>query len=224
MRAIAAAMMTITLAGCSAFGIRSGTEEPSYRLLAMEGGVEIREYGPRVVAETLVEGDADDVRNEGFRRLAGYIFGDNRAKAKIAMTAPVAQALASEKPASEKPASDKLAMTAPVSQDRDASGLWRIRFFAPTSMTMETMPTPNDARVIVATTPAQTLAVRRFTGDRSAEAVKTEETLLRESITSLNWVADGAAVAWFYDPPWTLAFLRRNEVAVPVKPLVKPQG
>ena len=209
MKAIAAAMVSLTLAGCSAFGIRSGTEEPSYKLLAMSEGVEIREYGPRVVIETLVEGDADSVRNEGFRRLAGYIFGDNRSQAKIAMTAPVAQASAQS--------SQKIAMTAPVAQDRDASGFWRIRFFAPSAMTLETMPAPNDARVTIAQTPGRTYAVRRFTGDRSSEAVAPQEKLLRDSLASQPWAPDGDALAWFYDPPWTLPFLRRNEVAIPVK-------
>jgi hypothetical protein len=208
MKAIAAAMVSLTLAGCSAFGIRSGTEEPSYRLLAMADGVEIREYAPRIAAETLVQGDADSVRNEGFRRLAGYIFGDNRSQTKIAMTAPVAQASAEK--------SEKIAMTAPVAQDRDPSGLWRIRFFAPAAMTLETMPVPNDARVTITQLPAQTYAVRRFTGDRSSEAVAPQETLLRESLAKQPWNSAGDALAWFYDPPWTLPFLRRNEVAIPV--------
>ena len=213
MKAIAAAMVSLTLAGCSAFGIRSGTEEPSYKLLAMADGVEIRDYAPRIAVETLVEGDADSVRNEGFRRLAGYIFGDNRSQAKIAMTAPVAQS--SAQASAEK--SEKIAMTAPVAQDRDESGVWRIRFFAPASMTLETMPIPNDARVTIAQLPAQTYAVRRFTGDRSSEAVAPQEKLLRATLANQPWTPTGDALAWFYDPPWTLPFLRRNEVAIPVR-------
>jgi len=209
MKAIAVAMVSLTLAGCSAFGIRSGTEEPAYKLLAMTDSLEIREYAPRIVAETLVEGEADAVRNEGFRRLAGYIFGDNRSQAKIAMTAPVAQS-------SSKP-SETIAMTSPVAQDRDASGLWRIRFFAPASMTLETMPIPNDARVVITLLPAQTYAVRRFSGDRSSEAVAAQEKLLRASLATQTWTVEGDVLAWFYDPPWTLPFLRRNEVAIPVK-------
>jgi hypothetical protein len=209
MKAIAAAMVSLTLAGCSAFGIRTGTEEPAFKLLAMTDGLEIREYAPRIAVETLVEGEADAVRNEGFRRLAGYIFGDNRSQAKIAMTAPVAQSGAEK--------SEKIAMTAPVAQDRDASGLWRLRFFAPSAMTLETMPVPNDARVAITQLPAQTYAVRRFTGDRSSEALAPQEKLLRASLANQPWTPDGDALAWFYDPPWTLAFLRRNEVAIPVK-------
>jgi hypothetical protein len=209
MKAIAVVMVSLTLAGCSAFGIRSGTEEPAYKLLSMADGLEIREYAPRIAAETLVSGEADTVRNEGFRRLAGYIFGDNRSKAKIAMTAPVAQSAGS--------ASEKIAMTAPVAQDLDGGGQWRLRFFAPAGMTLETMPIPNDARVTITQLPAQTFAVRRFSGDRSSAVVEQQEALLRASLQGQPWTPDGDIVAWFYDPPWTLPFLRRNEVAIPVK-------
>ena len=208
MRAIAAAMVTLTLAGCSAFGIRSGTEEPSYKLLAMSEGLEIREYAPRIAIETLVAGNEDTSRNDGFRLLAGYIFGDNKTKATIAMTAPVAQSDASQ----------KIAMTAPVSQERAESGQWRVRFFAPSHMTLETMPIPNNPLVSITNVPGQTYAIRRFSGDRSSASVREQEVLLRESVAKSQWVADGDLIAWFYDPPWTLAFLRRNEVAVPVRP------
>lgn len=40
-------------------------------------GVEIRHYGPRLAAETTVEASEERARNEGFRRLARYIFGAN---------------------------------------------------------------------------------------------------------------------------------------------------
>ena len=30
-----------------------------------------------------------------------------------------------------------------------------------------------------------------------------------------NWRAVGEPTTLFYDPPWTIPFLRRNEVAVP---------
>jgi len=208
MKAIAAAMVSLTLAGCSAFGIRSGTEEPAYKLLSMTQEMELREYAPRIALETLVEGDEDAARNEGFRRLAGYIFGDNKKQAKIAMTAPVDQSAASE----------KIAMTAPVSQDRGSNGQWRIRFFAPAAMSLETMPIPNNPLVQITQAPSQLYAVRRFTGDRSSEAVREQEKLLRRTLDSSKWEPTGDLIAWFYDPPWTLAFLRRNEVALPVKP------
>ena len=71
----------------------------------MTHGLEIRNYGPRIAAETTVFGDEDKALSDGFRRLAGYIFGGNHGSAKIAMTAPVA-----------RQSGQKIAMTAPVSK------------------------------------------------------------------------------------------------------------
>ncbi|MEI8256072.1 MAG: heme-binding protein, partial [Deltaproteobacteria bacterium] len=66
-------------------------DEPRFSVELHDGDFEVRRYEPRVVAETLVTGPSSGAANEGFRRLAGYIFGGNRGRASIAMTAPVSQ-------------------------------------------------------------------------------------------------------------------------------------
>ncbi|WP_197379837.1 SOUL family heme-binding protein [Mycolicibacterium mengxianglii] len=185
-------------------GIRLGTEEPHFVVQSRLGDVEIRRYGPRVAAQTAVTGNGDDARSEGFRRLAGYIFGGNHRQTKIAMTAPVAQQ------------NDKIAMTAPVAQTRTTDGNSVIRFFMPSKWSMDTLPEPNDGLVTLVEVPGETYAVLRFTGDRSNQAVaaKTEELL--DTLRDSEFRPEGDPVAWFYDPPWTVPFRRRNEVAVPV--------
>ena len=72
-------------------GVRHGTEEPTYTAEQITSRVEIRHYGPRIAAETTVTAEEVAARSDGFRRLAGYIFGGNQVREKIAMTAPVAQ-------------------------------------------------------------------------------------------------------------------------------------
>ena len=123
-------------AGGTVVGIRSGTEEPPFTVERRLGDVEIRRYGPRIAAETTVDADEDAARNEGFRRLARYIFGGNTSKTKIAMTAPVAQQQG-----------EKIAMTAPVAAQRDAADQWVIRFFMPADRTLDSLPIPEDDRV-----------------------------------------------------------------------------
>ena len=86
---IVGALGQVAEAGGSIVGIRSGTEEPSFTVERRIGNVEIRRYGARVAAQTTIDADEEKARNEGFRRLAGYIFGGNTDKTKIAMTAPV---------------------------------------------------------------------------------------------------------------------------------------
>lgn len=173
----------------SVLGVRIGTEEPPHTVEELGDGVEIRRYGPRIAAETTVTAGEEAARSAGFRRLAGYIFGSNRGEAKIAMTAPVAQA-------------------------PDPQGDWVIRFYMPAKWAMDQLPAPDDARVRLAAVPAQTVAVSRFTGDRSAKAVAARTKQIRKTLHAYGFDATGEAVAWFYDPPWTLPFRRRNEVAI----------
>jgi hypothetical protein len=197
----------MALVSCSAFGIREGTEEPRYTVLGVPNGLEIRGYGPRIAAETTIAADEESARNDGFRRLAGYIFGGNRAKASIDMTVPVTQ---------QK--SQPIAMTAPVGQARGADGQWVIRFYMPATWTMQTLPVPENPAVTLVEVPGETMAVLRFTGLRGADAIAARQAELLERLESTAWKPIGPPLTWFYDPPWTIPFLRRNEVAVPVAP------
>jgi len=189
----------------SVVGLRFGTEEPRYTSEKVTHGLEIRNYGPRIAAETTVFGDEDKALSDGFRRLAGYIFGGNHGNAKIAMTAPVA-----------RQSGQKIAMTAPVSKTSGADGASVVRFFMPAGWTMDTLPAPNDDEVGLVTVPEETVAVLRFTGHRGSAAVAARTTELLDALKDTAFEPTGTPVGWFYDPPWTLPFRRRNEVAVPV--------
>ena len=189
-------------------GIRIGTEEPHYISTTLTDRVELRKYGPRIAAETTVAADEDRARNIGFRRLANYIFGANHRDEKIAMAAPIAQQ-------SDRPG-DEIAMTAPVAQSRASDKGWKIRFFMPSKWTMDTLPTPDDEKVALVTVPGETVAVLRFSGDRGPAAVAARTTELVDALRSAGIEPAGEATAWFYDPPWTLPFRRRNEIAVPI--------
>ena len=195
-------------AGGSIVGIRSGTEEPSFTVDRHVGGVEIRNYGPRVAAQTTIEADEEAARNEGFRRLARYIFGGNTAKTKIAMTAPVAQKQ-----------SEKIAMTAPVATARGAAGEWVIRFFMPSEHSLESLPVPNDERVQLVGVPAETVAVLRYSGTATLDAIASHTDQLLKTLRDNGFNTDGEPFSWFYDPPWTIPFRRRNEVAVKLAPI-----
>jgi hypothetical protein len=187
----------------SIVGVRT-VEEPHYIKRPLTDTVEIRQYGSRIAAETTVSGDKQKALNTGFRRLAGYIFGGNPRDTEIAMTAPVSQQSAKE----------EIAMTAPVSQTGSAEDGWTVRFFMPSKWSMETLPEPDDENVRLVTVPPQTVAVLKFTGDRSAAAIAARSEELRTTLRDKGIEPVGETTAWFYDPPWTLPFRRRNEVAV----------
>lgn len=186
-------------------GIRWGTEEPDYVVVGRVGAVEIRRYGPRLAAETTVDAEEDEARSVGFRRLAHYIFGGNHSRTSIAMTAPVAQERSGR----------QIAMTAPVTQSRAGSES-TIRFYMPASFTLDTLPSPDSERVRLVEVPSETVAVLRYSGDRSPEAVERRSGELLGQLAGSPYRATGETFSWFYDPPFTLPFRRRNEVAVAV--------
>lgn len=188
------------------FGQRSGTEEPRHSVIARLGPVEIRAYAPRLAASVTVTGNEVYARSTGFRRLAAFIFGANMANSSIAMTAPVVQSGAA------------IAMTAPVVQSAAQPGSWTITFYMPSAYTLATLPKPTDPGITLQEVPGDTLAVHRFTGARDAAAIAKATAFLLGQLSASAWEPTGDPVSWFYDPPWTLPWARRNEVAVPVKP------
>ncbi|MCA6320998.1 MAG: heme-binding protein [Phenylobacterium sp.] len=211
-------------------GIRAGTEQPPYEVVGRVGEAEIRRYAPQIAAEAIVEGPVEAARNEGFRRVAGYIFGDNTTKAAVAMTAPVvqgretsggSQSIAMTAPVVQARSgrSESISMTSPVVQQPAGGESWSIQFIMPSKYTMATLPRPNDPRVRLVEIPARTFAVVRFSGLGRQEAVARHEKVLDAALSGSAWRASGDAVTWYYDPPWTLPFMRRNEVARPVEPV-----
>jgi SOUL heme-binding protein len=182
--------------------------EPPYTLVTRAGDFEIRDYQTQVIAEVSVTGARGDPANQGFRPLAGYIFGGNAPKAKIAMTAPVTRQQGT-----------KIAMTAPVTRQA-AGSAWKVRFIMPAGSTLATMPRPNDPSVRLLEEPGKRYGVIRFSGvgGDAVYARKTAE--LNEMLAARRLVPIGAPVIASYDPPWTLPFNRRNEVWLE---LAKPQ-
>ena len=186
-------------------------KEPSYSVVMKDGDFEVRTYEPRVVAETVVQGGWDASGNEGFRRVAGYIFGGNTKRAKIAMTAPVAQ----------RAESRKIAMTAPVGQRRKGDS-WVVSFTMPEGETLESLPQPTDSRVVLRELPASRVAVVRFSGRWRDKTMLERAQALRTWAKSRGLTVEGEPEVNRYDPPWTLWFLRRNEVWLSVDAVAPP--
>ena len=181
-------------------------EKAKYTVLEKDDSFEIRQYEAQIVAETFVEGDLEEVGNEGFRRLYAYISGENTKKQSISMTAPVGQQAGSE----------KIAMTAPVSQEKK-DNRWRITFLMPAEYTLKMLPEPIDERVKLAEEPGRLMAAVKYSGTWSEEGYKKNKALLEEYLRMRGLTKAGAAVWARYDPPFMPWFLRRNEVLIPVE-------
>ena len=200
-------LVCVALAAASMGTRAMAIEEPAFKSVLKNGAFEIRDYPALVVAEVSVSGDQKEAASQGFRLLAGYIFGGNRRRQAIAMTAPVAQA----------PAGVKIAMTAPVTQTRNA-GDWVVRFTMPSGYSLESLPVPNDPKVHLLTIAPARFAVLRFSGIARTDKVAAQTAELEKLVRSHHLGVIGPVSLAQYDPPWTLWFMRRNEVMMPVAP------
>ena len=181
-------------------------EEPAYTVTRSHDVFEIRRYEPYIVAEVVVPGPADEAGNQGFRILAGYIFGNNKGSRTLDMTAPVTQT----------PAAATIPMTAPVTQAQGQGG-YVVRFVMPRGSTLENLPEPVDARVELREASAKTVAVIRYSGFWSQANYEEHLAQLREALAKAGIATEGEPVLSRYDPPFTLPYLRRNEVWLTVR-------
>ena len=205
---ISALILIPLIAGCSVFGV-NGVEEAGYDVLMSENNYELRLYEPLVVAETYVESDFDEAGNIAFRRLFGYISGDNASTSEIAMTAPV---LAKQ---SSSNSGAKIDMTVPVFEEPKDQG-WRYMFVLPAGYKVTTAPTPLDENVKISTMPQKQVAVIRYTGSWDMAVIDEKTNQLKQWVIA-NGLTPASEPRWAgYNPPWTLPFLRRNEVMIDV--------
>ena len=203
---IIAVIIGVVLIGAVAVGpVMSDVETPDYEVIESQGNIEIRRYEPMIIAEVRMDGERKDAIGDGFRLLADYIFGNNTLKRDIAMTAPVQQQ-----------ESTKIAMTAPV-QQQAAGDSWRVSFVMPSEYSMETLPKPNNDRIARKEIPSQRFVTITFSGANSNENVKAHEKKLMEYIVANNIMVTGPPKYAFYNPPWTLAPMRRNEVMMEIR-------
>jgi len=180
-------------------------EEAEYKVVEKEGRFEIRDYAPHVLAETIVESDIEKAGNKAFQRLFRYISGANRSKKKVAMTAPVSQ----------EPRGEKIEMTAPVGQ-QNVQGRWAVSFMMPSSYTLETLPEPEDPNISLRQVQARRMAAVRYSGLWSEKKYLRYKKMLESWIQEKDLTIVGEPVWARYNAPFTLWFLRRNEVLIPV--------
>ena len=181
-------------------------EEAQYQVIRTDDKIEIREYAPSIVAETVVNDDFESAGNRAFRKLFNYISGDNSAADKIAMTAPVTQ---------QEKQSEKIAMTAPVGQRATADG-WAVSFMMPASYTMETIPQPDDPAVVLRHIPKYRAAAIRYSGFWSEKNYAEQLEKLQAWISKNQLETTGSPVWARYNAPFTPWFMRRNEILVPI--------
>ncbi|MDH4379560.1 MAG: heme-binding protein [Vampirovibrionales bacterium] len=189
--------------------VSAAYKEAQYAIVqTLSKSIEIREYAPQLVAEVTVPGARNDAANSGFRQLFAYITGANTSKQSVAMTTPVVEA--------KTKTTETIAMTTPVTESSSQDG-WVIRFFLPSNYTLKTVPTPTNKQVVISETRPRKVAVIRFSGMGNNESLNKHERLLREALIAEGKTVLGTPEYAFYNAPFTLPFLRRNEVMLAVE-------
>lgn len=186
-------------------GAAMAIEEPKFEVLKKNADYEIRKYGPVLVAETTVDAGFKDAGNQAFQILAGYIFGKNKAKTKMEMTAPVTQ---------QAPA-EKIEMTAPVTMSKAPQG-YVVQFVMPANYTRETLPEPDDKRVEIREMPDRKVAVFSYSGSWSESRYKEMLSKFRAALERDQVSTKGEPIFSRFNSPFALWFLRRNEIWIEV--------
>ena len=188
-------------------------EEAKYRVIEQAGEFEMRVYDPKIIAEVEVPGTLKEASSAGFKLIADYIFGNNTSRTKldgnekINMTAPVTMQQ------SEQIVSEKISMTAPVTMEQ-TDQKWRMHFVMPSEYTLDTLPKPNNPAVTIRQVPGAKYAVIRFSGFAGEAKVERMTAELEKWLKGKNIKAIGNPELARYNPPWTLPFMRRNEVLI----------
>jgi hypothetical protein len=181
-------------------GVVMAIEEPKFKVISQVDEIEIRQYEPMLVAETLVNSDFEKSGSQAFRILADYIFGNNQSQTKISMTAPVTQS-----------SSEKIEMTAPVGMSKKGEG-YLIQFTMPQKYTLATIPKPNDPRVQLTEIPARKIAVFGYSGSWSEERYQDKLSHFKDLLQKNKLKSVGEPVFARFNSPFMIWFLRRNEI------------
>jgi len=174
-------------------------ETPEYQVVKSFKNIEIRKYPSYLVAEVITTGERDKAANEAFMILFDYISGKNIPNEKIPMTVPVVQE------------GEKISMTVPVEQIKENTN-WKLSFVLPSKFTLENVPKPKDARIKIYKQEASKRAVIRFSGLSSKSNLSKHKQKLDNYIKENGLKVKSEAIYAFYNAPFTLPFLRRNEI------------
>jgi len=199
--ALGAAGGLLAAAGAWTLYQRSSTEQTPYTVVARPGDAELRRYPATVLVETTAPSES-----VAFGRLFRYISGANEGSAEIPMTTPVEVA----------GRGTEIAMTAPVEVGTAEEEGVRMAFYLPAEYDLESAPRPTDEEVHLVAAPERTLAVVRFSWRPTRDRIESESERLLATLERADIESTGEPLFMGYDAPWTLPFLRRNEVAVEV--------
>ena len=183
-------LSVLTLTACTVFGDVSVKVAP-YKVTASDGAFELRHYEQLVLVSTGMP-DGMDSASGPFRKLFDYISGKNNKKEKIAMTAP-------------------------VFLNQAGQTTKTMSFVLPKDFVLLKAPLPIDPAVNLTELSNYSVAVITFSGFLNQDTISSKKVMLEKWAEIRGLKVIGEAIAAGYNPPFTLPFLRRNEIFIPVE-------
>jgi hypothetical protein len=163
------------------------TEQHKYQVLKSYGNVEIRKYEPAIFSSVMLgKNSYREISGKGFGILAGYIFGGNEKKENISMTSPVTMELG------------------------DST---KMKFMVPKGYTMNSLPEPNDKRIIFEQQNEKIIAAIQFDGWADNDKIEYYTEQLKSSLAKEHISHTNKFSYLGYNPPYEV-INRRNEIIV----------
>jgi hypothetical protein len=163
------------------------TEMYAYKVVKEYKTFEIRQYQEAVFARTTVTAKGySDGSSNGFRVLAGYIFGGNDKNESISMTSPVKMSM-----------DDNMTM----------------EFMMPSEYNLNSLPKPNNSSIEFYKKPAVMVAAIRFDGFYSESKFEKHKKILLDELAKNNIKHNNYFQFLGYNPPYQIVD-RRNEIIV----------
>jgi hypothetical protein len=166
------------------------TETQPYHIIKREKDFEIRLYPSATMAKITIKVKTyKELSSAGFRKLASFIFGGNKANKNIAMTTPVHMDINEFKSS--------------------------MSFVMPADYTKDNLLKPNDSSITIKTTNEEYVAAIRFGGYANDEAIKTYATKLENALKAKGIEYYGNFRFLGYNAPYQF-WGRKNEIIVSV--------
>jgi len=148
---------------------------------------EIRNYEATLFTSVKLDSDScKDASSKGFSILAGYIFGKNKTKEKIAMTSPVSMSL-----------EDSMTMM----------------FMVPKKLQKEDLPKPENSMIEIKEEPAKIVAAITFSGWANDQKIERYKEKLKLALDAEGITYTNKFYFLGYNPPYEF-FNRKNEIIV----------
>ena len=177
----------LTMASFFSLGKNQISDEKDYNIIKKIENIEIRQYNKLIYASYTPKNKFD--RNNSFRNVADYIFGNNLKNLKIDMTSPVVIKLHNKH---------------------------EMAFIMPKKFKIDKLPKPNNKEISIYEESSNIKACIKYSGYSNSKTEQKKINELKKVIEKHNINHNNDFEVLVYNSPWKI-INRRNEITVSIK-------